>query len=454
MISNFIGQLHHLLKFLVSNQRGAGLARGGVGSLSLKLLHAGLTLLLAVLLARLLGPTQYGIYSFAFALITLLAVPLQMGLPLLLVRETAKGRARSDAKLVYGIWRWSVTIVLVGSVLVILIGAILLFAGWRELSHATRWSFFWGLLVIPLIALGSLHGAALRGLDRVVLGQLPDYVMRLGFLATILLLWWLWSQEFTAPRAMAFHVVAGALALAISHIFLRRCRTAEIASSNLEKWRPRSWLKSMLPLGFIAATQVINTRADTLLLGLLTDAESVGLYQVAVQGAQAVAFGLGSINLVAAPHFAGLHEQRLKQKLQRLVTLSGRTVLLIALLVVVSLVLSGEVLIMLIFGLEYRMAYLPLMILAVGQLANAGFGLAGMLLTMTGHEIATARGMALTAGLNIALNLVLIPIFGIGGAAAATALSMALLNLILWKSARRLLDIDTLAFRRTQSERV
>jgi len=115
MISRGIGSKRELVSFFLSDRSGAVLARGGVGSLALKLLHAGLTLTVSVLLARFLGPVEYGIYAFAFAAVTLLAIPVQMGLPLLVVRETAAGRAREDPGLVNGIWRWSARIVLIGS---------------------------------------------------------------------------------------------------------------------------------------------------------------------------------------------------------------------------------------------------------------------------------------------------------------------------------------------------
>ena len=129
-------------------------------------------------------------------------------------------------------------------------------------------------------------------------------------------------------------------------------------------------------------------------------------------------------------------------------------VLLIAVPLVLLQVFAGGLLIRVIFGVEYQPAHVPLSILALGQLVNACFGLVGMLLTMTSHEQATARGLALAAGLNIVLNLLLIPSFGIGGAAAATALSLAAWNLLLWNSARRLLGINTLAIGKIQSWRV
>ena len=76
-------------------------------SLGLKVTYAGLTFLATILLVRLLGAAAYGVFAYIFALITVLSIPAQFGLPPLVLRETAKGIARKDAALVKGIWVWA-----------------------------------------------------------------------------------------------------------------------------------------------------------------------------------------------------------------------------------------------------------------------------------------------------------------------------------------------------------
>jgi hypothetical protein len=73
------------------------LLRGGVGSVAVKIGSTLLNVILAVVLARALGAEGFGVYSFVFALITILAIPAQMGLPNLVVRETAQAQGQADA---------------------------------------------------------------------------------------------------------------------------------------------------------------------------------------------------------------------------------------------------------------------------------------------------------------------------------------------------------------------
>ena len=132
--------------------------------------------------------------------------------------------------------------------------------------------------------------------------------------------------------------------------------------------------------------------------------------------------------MVVAPYAARLNAQGDQQKLQKLVRRTAQSAVAFALPVVVLLAVAGDRLLITLFGSEFAGAYWPLLILALGQLANAGFGATGMLLNMTGFERDVTRVVAIAAGLNVVLNLALIPIFGVIGAAIATSVSYGVLE--------------------------
>ena len=110
---------------------------------------------------------------------------------------------------------------------------------------------------------------------------------------------------------------------------------------------------------------------------------------------------------------------------------STAVLLPIALFVVGFLFLFGEDVIRLLFGEPYLPAYVPLVILASGQLINVAFGSVGQFLTMTGHERDSLSSLGLSAVANVALNAILIPRYGGVGAAIATALSVVIWNVLL-----------------------
>jgi len=109
------------------------------------------------------------------------------------------------------------------------------------------------------------------------------------------------------------------------------------------------------------------------------------------------------------------------------------------------LLLFGGQALQVVFGQPYRSAYPALAILCGGQLFHAATGAPGLFLNMTGHEGDTAIAVAVTAVLNVLLNLLLIPQFGIAGAATATAVSLSGLKILLYRRMVSRTGIDSLA---------
>ena len=94
------------------------------------------------------------------------------------------------------------------------------------------------------------------------------------------------------------------------------------------------------------------------------------------------------------------------------------------------MVFGGQVLGL--FGSEFMAAQWCLTILVLGQLINATTGPGGYLLDLTGHQDRSARVRCGSAVLNLSLNYLLIPKFGIMGAAIATTTTTILDNIIIY----------------------
>jgi len=409
----------------------AELIRGGVGSIAVKAANVGLMFAVTVLLARVLGPGGYGLYAFAFAVATLLTVLAQEGMLQLTVRETAKAFNSQDWPLLKGLWIWSTrNVVLVAGALVGVVAASLWLAqpwiqGPRVVTLATA------LSLVPLLALTRVWDAAVRGLGRVVIGQLPDLVLRPAALIALVAVWVSAgsSSAISAPTAMGLHAAATGVALAVGAWLLWRSAPSGINRAGAD-WRAvPDWRRAAFPLVLIGGLQMINTQADILMLGLLRSDEEVGIYRVVVQMATLVVFGLYAINQIVQHHFARLYQEGDLRRMQALATRTAQTVTGFALIPVILFIALGGPLLGILFGEEYKPGAAPLGILAVGQLLNAAMGSVVMILNMTGHERDTVGAVGAGAAANIALNLVLIPPYGAMGAAIATATT-----LIIWKS--------------------
>ncbi len=417
----------------------------GGWSFGIKAANAGFSFMVTILLARWLGAVGYGEYAFAFALVTLLTTPAQSGLPNLIVRETARGIAQNSPDLVAGVWRWSGRLVgWLSLLMVILAGPALLF--WRGgLGSSQGQTLVWALALVPLISLGNLRGAALRGLKKVVIGQLPEFIIRpVLFLLLLAGLGLFMGRGVSAPLAMALQVLSSLIAFGAGAWMLWRStpldvRTAEPSSNG------KAWLASSLMFALIASFQLINGQASTLILGFLAPIEQVGIFRVAVQVASLASFGLFAVNMVVAPRFADLYTRGKMDRLQHLVTNSARFVLVINLVLVGLFILAGRSFFGLVFGVEFGDSYPLLMILLTGQIVNSLAGSVGMLLAMTGFEKDVVRYQGVAALINIVLCLVIIPPLGAIGAAASSAITLASWNVSLLFVVQRRIGIKSSA---------
>jgi O-antigen/teichoic acid export membrane protein len=421
------------------------MGREALWSLGLRVTYAGLTFLATILLVRLLGAANYGVYAYIYALITVLSIPSQFGLPPLVLRETAKGMARENAALVRGIWVWGGRFVVFTALGLALLAGLAVWLWQEHFSGAYLTTFAWAILLIPLIALGKLRGFALRGLHRVVQGQLPENLVQPGLLVLLLGGVLLAGLSLAPAQAMALQVTVAAVAFGVGAWLLLRATPPEVRHAY-PRFESRLWLQSVLPLALIGGMQLINKNASIVILGLFVPPEQIGIYRVAVQVSMLASLGLQAMNMVLAPRFASLYARREMGHLQHLVTSSARAVLGFNLLVTICFAVLGQWFLGLFFGSEFVAAYVPLMILLIGQFVNSAAGSVGFLLNMTGHERETARGVAVAAVLNLVLNLLLAPPLGIIGAAVATVAALVTWNVLLCWAVHKRLGINSLAF--------
>lgn len=410
---------------LAQLMKGA-LVRAGAASLLLKVTNAILVFGVSAILARTMGPENYGVYAFALAVLTIIGLPAHIGMPQLLVRETAHAAAEKDWPKLRGLWRWTNRLSLsISFIAVTIVGA--LYVTLEESPQTT--TLIAGAALIPLIALGNLRAASLRGLRRVVIGQIPVSVIRPGTMLAMLAVSIFFGAEkaFSEPDvAMIYYVTSALIGFLVASWFLARKRPPEIQTAGVDSADSATWLRSLLPLTLLAGFQVINNQADILIMGVFRSDAEVGVYRAVFQTALLVVFGFQAMNQMLQPHFAHLYKQGELEKLERLVRLGARAILALALPPVLALVFSGGPILELVFGASYRVGAVTLAILAVGQGFKAAMGSSISILTMTGNEKTASRLGLIAIGVNLVLNVILVPIWGGPGAAVATFASIVI----------------------------
>jgi O-antigen/teichoic acid export membrane protein len=423
-------QSPNLLKTLV---RGAGVA------LLTQTVSVGITYFSQVLFARWMGATEFGVFEYVSTISLVLGFVGGLGLSSVALRFISAYSVQQEwgqlRGVIWGSWRQTAL-----ASLGLVLGTGLL--GWRHvhspIDHLP--SLLLGLWAVPLVALMKLQLEMGRAVRRIGLAYAPSLVMYPLMLLVGTVIWVLINQSLTSAVVLGISLWTMISVLAIQLLLLRQGFAPEIYKAQ-PVYAFRQWFQMALPLLFIDGSFMVLNQTDTLMIGAMLNPESVGIYSAAFKTAAWVNFILASVNAIAAPMFAALYAQGKQAELQQLVSMIARWIFYPALTVAVGISLFAEPILGL-FGPEFTAAKWAMIMLAIGQLVNVGAGSVGYLLNMTGHHNQCAFVVGCSAVLNLGLNWIGIPQFGILGAALATAISMSLWNVWLNRLVVKYLNID------------
>ena len=391
-----------------------------------------------IVLARALGVEQFGSYNYAVAIAALVALPLTSGTPQLITRLVATYRG-SQGALLAGLTQTAGHVALWGGVLAAFFTAAIVVAVGEAGNLEPMPTFLAAVVLIPVNALAAARAAELTGFGHVVEAQMSRLLVAPAVLLSLSAVLWWWSGQLDSTTAILLRAAGVGCALVVAMLRLRQARPP----SMQREYRSRDWLRSAAPLALLGGLQIVTTSTDKLMLGILDGPASVGIYSPAVQGSALVIVVLNVLNSTISPNIVRLHTSGDRKALQQLATWTARRALVAGLPAALLMATAGEPLLRWFYGAPYAAGAGALAILAIAQLANAGLGSVGLLLTMTGHEHDAARGVFVVAVFNVAANLVLIPPFGVTGAAIATASSLILWNVLLAVKVRRRLGVDS-----------
>lgn len=168
---------------------------------------------------------------------------------------------------------------------------------------------------------------------------------------------------------------------------------------------------------------------DVIMLGIMLDETQVGIYNVAYKVGSAGFLVIVSVSTIITPRIAQLYGEKKRMELRKLIHNATRLVALLSIPVVLVLIIAGQY-ILAAFVPEAIAGTTTLIIVALGVLFSAMAGNVDQILNMTNNQHILRNITFLCFFVNVVLNLILIPIYGINGAAVASLITNVVLNVI------------------------
>ena len=282
------------------------------------------------------------------------------------------------------------------------------------------------VLAIPLVVGLEIGVAAIRGLEntryKLLVQDLFYPVVRIGLLVGLLVI----GFELTAP-AYAYAIAAG-ISLLVAHGFLHRL----LPLVGGFRSRAIELLSFSAPLVFATIFASLLTKVDTFMLGYFRSSFEVGLYNAAYPLAQGMLLVLGAFGFLYLPLASRLDAEGEREEIDAIYQVTTKWIFIVTFPAFLAFVAFPADVLEIFFGADYRAGSLALIILSIGFFTNAAYGRNRETLSALGYPRYILIGNLTALVVNIVLNLLLIPHYGIAGAAVTSAISFGLFNVLIY----------------------
>jgi len=406
------------------------LKKSSSGIFVVKIVGIGLAFLLQLYLARLLKVDEFGVYIYVLTWMNLLLLIVTHGWDTSTIRHVSEYNAKLKWAALKGFLLTSWLFTLASSVIVSFCILVIVYLFEGIIEYNAVMVFMFGCFLLPVNTLLQTTCAGIQGMGQVVRSQMPQNIFRPFLFGLTLLFFTLYqAEDLNSKDAMLINIFSGFVALVLSMLLFKSIIPSKVITVT-PTYEVKTWFHTAIPLLLVSGFIMLMNRLDILMLGSMSGTSEAGIYSVASRISELATFGLVAVNGVMAPMIASMYSTNKYQELQKIVSQSVIGVSIVTLAIcLVLVVIGGEVISL--FGAGFEIGEASLYILLLGQFVNSLSGSSGFLMSMTGQQKMAAYILGSVAIINAILNYILIPLYGMEGAAYATAISMVLWNILM-----------------------
>ena len=400
---------------------------GSVFALAARVGSAVFALVISLLVARVYGAKATGVLAIVQSFMVMISIFSVLGTNVSILRLIPEHLAKYSVTSAFRVYRKtqylvSVTALVVGSIFFIGSGFVA-----KKIFFKPELSYCIGIAAICVLfrALMDLNTQAVRGLRLIrtfaLMQVLPHFLMLAILCVAVLVSGFENDPVYAQLTAWGGTAVVGVLVM--DRTFRRRMQNIDL----IRNVRFLELLSISTPMMMTALMNFVAGQVGVLILGGYRSAEEVGYYSVAVKFATLTTFILQSVNSMAAPKFSEFFHTGKLDELFRVAKKSTRLIFWTTVPILILIVVFGNELLKM-YGKEFTLAYVPMLVLLAGQFVNSVSGSTGIFMNMTGHQKQLRNIVTLSSLINVVLCFVFIPLFGALGASIAGSLGLLIWN--------------------------
>jgi len=367
--------------------------------------------------ARVLGVNEWGIFSYGLALIGIFSILSDVGVNSILLREVAKKTKDIGTYISTGFFI---------KITLSFISALLLLGTTLFIDNEAIKSLLPFITIVLFIDSTREFGFALnRASEKMETEAIVKLLTNALLLVTAIITI---KQSPTAISLTVAYIVSGVLSLILLSYILRKYFSDLTFSFNtpfIKKMFIEAW-----PVGVVAIYGTILSSIDTIILGWIRPATEVGYYAAAQKPLQLLWLVPGLLGTALLPTLSRIATQD-TQKFSSVLSRTISAAIAVMVPMVLICILFANFIIVLLFGINFAPAAPLLQISAIGALAIIPSIFISNALLAYGKQKLTIRFIALGALSNIVISFLLIPYYGMYGAAISYTLSQIISNVFI-----------------------
>jgi O-antigen/teichoic acid export membrane protein len=382
-----------------------------------------------IVITRTIGVEMFGKYTLSQSIFLILDVFAIFGLNTGVVRLTSRYLARKDPERMKGSLLTGMLLTTTTSV--VLVGLIMVFApmlAGRIFKNVEGIDLILRVHVtaLPFLSLMLVIDAFSQGLKTLKYTVAVEFICRPSVrLVSTVILFLIGLRIFAVVFGVVISVFLSAM---LAFFFARRAAPFDFGKTPARLVTGELFFFS-IPLVSARLMNVIMSRANTILVGYFKDSVDTGILGAVAMIAPFVALSMVSFGKILSPVMSELWEAGRLEELRHQYKTADKWIFTLGLPVfLVFFIFAPSIL--RVFGDDFSRGGDALRILAAGQMVSCSVGPIGFLLNMTGRQKLNLVNAIVLAVITVGLNILLIPEYGILGAAVGTAIPLAAINVV------------------------
>ena len=282
------------------------------------------------------------------------------------------------------------------------------------------------IAILPFVLL-FIHSESLRGMKKIIFYALFRN-MSSPIITTIILLIF-YFNNFRQDEIPIYSYVISIFILSFISLFVWLFYIPKHDGKNKSKIKTSDMLSVSYPMMFTSSMSYLLQWSGIIILGIFVSEGDVGIYSVAVRISYITTITLFAIESIAAPKFSELYANKEMDDFKKIIHQSTKLIFWVSTPILILFLLFPTFFLGL-FGQEFEIGKTALVLLVISQFITSCSGSVGYILQMTGKQKTFQYIIFSSAIINILLNFILVPTYGIMGAAISSLISLIFRNFV------------------------